>query len=149
MLSGIVQALQSGGRWGDCPEHVYGPKKALYNRFVRWAERGVWEGIFNALAGAEGVLDRLFIDSTCIKAPLSPTSSAEGGMAAMQSLATRISCTLPGVIISTCGRPLVSHRAWTLVLRPPRVWPIPLARPPFRPASSTMLLRQRTARLAR
>ena len=41
VLSGIVYALQSGGRWGDCPEHVYGPNKTLYNRFVRWAERGV------------------------------------------------------------------------------------------------------------
>lgn len=67
VLSGIVHALQSGGRWGDCPP-VYGLNKTLYNRFVRWAERGIWEGIFSALAGADGVPDRLFIDSTCIKA---------------------------------------------------------------------------------
>lgn len=67
VLSGIVHALQSGGRWGDCPEHIYGPKKTLYNRFVRWAERGIWEGIFERLAGAEGVPDRLFIDSSSIK----------------------------------------------------------------------------------
>ena len=44
-----------------------GPKKTLYNRFVRWAERGVLEGIFSALAEKDGVSDRLFIDSTCIK----------------------------------------------------------------------------------
>lgn len=68
VLSGIVHALQSGGRWSDCPEHVYGPKKTLYNRFVRWAERGVWEGIFSALAGSEDAPDRVFIDSSCIKA---------------------------------------------------------------------------------
>lgn len=67
VLSGIVHALQSGGRWGDCPEQVYGPKKTLYNRFVRWAERGVWEDIFSALAGADDAPDRLFIDSSCIK----------------------------------------------------------------------------------
>lgn len=67
VLSGIVHALKSGGRWADCPRDVYGPKKTLYNRFVRWAERGVWEDIFAALAGADGVPDRLFIDSTCIK----------------------------------------------------------------------------------
>ena len=67
MLSGIVHALQSGGRWGDCPP-VYGPKKTLYSRFVRWAERGIWESIFSSLAGAEDIPDRLFIDSTCIKA---------------------------------------------------------------------------------
>ena len=66
VLSGIVHALQSGGRWGDCPP-IYGPKKTLYNRFVRWAERGVWEDIVSALAGTGDVPDRLFIASTCIK----------------------------------------------------------------------------------
>lgn len=39
VLSGIVYALKNGGRWADCPREVYGPKKTLYNRFVRWAER--------------------------------------------------------------------------------------------------------------
>ena len=41
VLSGIVHALKSGGRWDDFPEHVYDPKKTLYNRFRRWTERGV------------------------------------------------------------------------------------------------------------
>ena len=43
VLSGIVHALQSGGRWGNCPP-VYGPKKTLYNRLVRWAERAWYMG---------------------------------------------------------------------------------------------------------
>jgi transposase len=67
VLSGIVHALQSGGRWGDCPEHFYGPKKTLYNRFKRWADRGVWERIFADLAGVDGVPSKLFIDSSCLK----------------------------------------------------------------------------------
>jgi mannitol 2-dehydrogenase len=67
VLSGIVHALQSGGRWSDCPEHVYGPKKTLYNRLKRWADRGVWERIFADLAGVDGVPSKLFIDSSCIK----------------------------------------------------------------------------------
>ena len=67
VLSGIVHALRNGGRLADCPREVYGPKKTLYNRFVRWAERGIWERIFSALAGGEDAPDRLFIDSTCIK----------------------------------------------------------------------------------
>ena len=66
VLSGIVHALKSGGRWVDCAD-VYGPKKTLYNRFVRWAERGIWEDIFSALAGTQDTPDRLFIDSSCIK----------------------------------------------------------------------------------
>jgi transposase len=66
VLSGIVHALKCGGRWADCAD-VYGPKKTLYNRFVRWAERGIWEDIFSALAGTQDTPDRLFIDSSCIK----------------------------------------------------------------------------------
>jgi transposase len=66
VLSGIVHALKCGGRWADCAD-VYGPKKMLYNRFVRWADRGIWEGIFSALAGAENTPERLFIDSSCVK----------------------------------------------------------------------------------
>jgi transposase len=41
VISGIVQVLKSGGRWIDAPA-VYGPRKTLYNRFVRWAAKGVW-----------------------------------------------------------------------------------------------------------
>ena len=67
VLSGIVHALKNGGRWADCPREIYGPKKTLYNRFVRWAERNVWEDIFATLAGAEDTPDRVFIDATCIK----------------------------------------------------------------------------------
>ena len=67
MLSGIVHVLKSGGRWGDCRQHVYEPKKTLYNRFRRWAERGVWERIFAQLAGVEGRPAKFFIDSSCIK----------------------------------------------------------------------------------
>ncbi len=59
VLSGIVHALRNGGRWADCPREVYGPKKTLYNRFVRWAERGIWERIFSALAGGEDAPDRV------------------------------------------------------------------------------------------
>lgn len=47
VLSGIVHALKNGGRGADCPREVYGPKKTLYNRFVRWAEPRIREGIFS------------------------------------------------------------------------------------------------------
>jgi phosphate transport system ATP-binding protein len=30
VLSGIVHALKSGGRWGDCPQDIYGPKVNLH-----------------------------------------------------------------------------------------------------------------------
>ena len=53
VISGIVHVLKSGGRWIDAPPE-YGPKKTLYNRYVRWAAKGVWRELFHALAQAGG-----------------------------------------------------------------------------------------------
>lgn len=49
IISGIVRVLKSGCRWKDCPAE-YGPPTTVYNRFTQWAERGVWEGLFQAFA---------------------------------------------------------------------------------------------------
>ena len=51
VISGILHVLKSGCRWCDCPPE-YGPATTIYNRFVRWAERGVWERLFRELAAA-------------------------------------------------------------------------------------------------
>ena len=53
VISGIIHVLKSGGRWVDAPD-VYGPRKTLYNRFVRWAAKGIWMALFQALARAGG-----------------------------------------------------------------------------------------------
>lgn len=50
VISGIVRVLKSGCRWCDCPPE-YGPSTTIYNRFVRWAERGIWENLFWELVG--------------------------------------------------------------------------------------------------
>src|SRR6185503_10112734 len=41
VISGIIHVLKSGCRWCDCPPE-YGPHTTIYNRFARWAERGIW-----------------------------------------------------------------------------------------------------------
>ena len=51
VISGIVHVLKSGGRIDPAPA-VYGPRKTLYHRFVRWAAKGVWTALFHALASA-------------------------------------------------------------------------------------------------
>lgn len=53
VISGIVHVLKSGCRWVDAPA-IYGPRKTLYNRFVRWADKGIWQNIFQASASAGG-----------------------------------------------------------------------------------------------
>jgi transposase len=72
VISGIVHVLKSGGRWIDAPPD-YGPKKTLYNRYVRWAAKGVW--VNHALAQAGGPPAQVLIDSSAVKAH----RSASGG----------------------------------------------------------------------
>ena len=79
VISGIVQVLKSGGRWVDAPS-LYGPHKTLYNRYVRWAAKGVWVGLFHALASAGGPPAQVLIDSSAVKAHRS-ASVGKGGSA--------------------------------------------------------------------
>ena len=67
VISGIIHVLKCGCRWIDAPP-AYGPRKTLYNRFVRWAAKGVWEDIFHALASAGGPPEQVLIDSSAVKA---------------------------------------------------------------------------------
>jgi transposase len=67
VISGIVHVLRCGCRWVDAPAG-YGPRKTLYNRFVRWAAKGVWERVFHALAEAGGPSAELLLDSSTMKA---------------------------------------------------------------------------------
>lgn len=52
VISGIIHALKSGGRWTDARRQVYGPKKPPHNRFGCWAAEGVWGDLFETLARA-------------------------------------------------------------------------------------------------
>jgi transposase len=85
VISGIVHVLKSGGRWVDAPPH-YGPKKTLYNRYVRWAEKGVWVDLFHALAQAGGPPEQVLIDSSAVKAHRS-ASGGKGGRKIKRSAA--------------------------------------------------------------
>jgi len=79
VISGIVHVLKSGGRWIDAPAE-YGPRKTLYNRYVRWAAKGVWFDLFHALASAGGPPAQVLIDSSAVKAHRS-ASGGKGGSA--------------------------------------------------------------------
>ena len=74
VISGILHVLKSGCRWCDCPPE-YGPPTTIYNRFARWARRGVWEKLFRELAARGRATEIQMIDSTHIKAH----RSAAGG----------------------------------------------------------------------
>jgi transposase len=92
VISGIIHVLKSGCRWCDCPPE-YGPPTTIYNRFVRWARRGIWENLFRALAERGRSTTTQMIDSTHVKAHRS-ASGGKGGsksrrLAAREAGATR------------------------------------------------------------
>jgi transposase len=87
VISGILHVLRSGCRWKDCPHTT------IYNRFARWAKRGVWEKLFRELAVRGRSSQTQMIDSTHIKAHRS-ASGGKGGsrnrrLAALAEGATR------------------------------------------------------------
>ncbi|MET4448596.1 transposase [Bradyrhizobium sp. GM2.2] len=73
IISGFIQMLQSGARW-------------IYNRFNRWAKRGRWCAIFEALAKPGKDAVALSLDSTSIKAHRC-ASGGKGGSTIKQSAA--------------------------------------------------------------
>ena len=92
VISGILHVIKSGCRWCDCPPE-YGPSMTIYNRFVRWAERGVWERLFRELAARGRSTDTQMIDSTHVKAHRSASGAKRGNIsrrsAALAAGATR------------------------------------------------------------
>ena len=85
VISGIIHVLKSGGRWVDAPA-AYGPRKRLYNRFVRWSAKGVRVDIFRALAAAGGPPAEVLIESSAVKAHRC-ASGGKGGSAIRPSVA--------------------------------------------------------------
>ena len=97
VISGILHVLKSGCRWCDCPPE-YGPPTTVYNRFVRWAERGVWERLFRELAAFGRSTHVQMIDSTHVKAHRSASGAKRGSrsrrLVAREAAATRKSTQL-------------------------------------------------------
>jgi transposase len=66
IVNGIFYVLRTGSPWRDLPER-YGPYTTVYNRFNRWARKGVWLRMFEALAERSPQSLQL-IDSSIVRA---------------------------------------------------------------------------------
>jgi len=67
VISDIIYVLKHGLQWRDAPKE-YGPRKTLYNRFIRWSKMGIFNRIFEMLVDQAGPPDRLMIEATHLKA---------------------------------------------------------------------------------
>lgn len=77
VISGILHILKTGARWRDVPPE-YGPAKTIYNRYTRWARRGVWQRIFAKVAAAGLIPEELALDSSNVKAHRSALGGPAG-----------------------------------------------------------------------
>jgi transposase len=84
VISGILHILKTGGRWRDVPPE-YGPAKTIYNRYTRWARRGVWQRIFAKVAAEGPVPEELALDSSNAKVQRS-ASGGKGGSSRKRSV---------------------------------------------------------------
>jgi len=65
-LNAVLWGLRSGAYWEDLPER-YGNWNSVHKCFGRWAEKGVWERVFERLL-EDPKNDYVMIDSTLVKA---------------------------------------------------------------------------------
>ena len=81
VLSGIIFINRNWLRWCDAPKE-YGPPKALYNRWKRWGDKGVFARMMEGLASEAAVPKTVMIDATYLKAHRTASSlrSNEGGL---------------------------------------------------------------------
>jgi putative transposase len=84
-VDAVLWIARSGAPWRDLPEE-FGSWNSVFKRFRRWAKRGVWEGLFNALLDNPD-FEYLIIDSTIVRAH-QHAAGAKGG-AKMKRLGVR------------------------------------------------------------
>ena len=75
VLSGTIFVKRNGLRWRDAPRD-YGPAKALYNRWKRWGEAGVFVRMMKGLAAVGADPKTIMIDATYLKAHRTASSLA-------------------------------------------------------------------------
>ena len=65
VLDAVLWGARTGAPWADLPER-FGNYDSVYQRFNRWARRGRWEAIFEALQEPDA--EWLMLDSTVVRA---------------------------------------------------------------------------------
>lgn len=65
-VESVLWLARTGAPWRDLPE-VFGPWNSVFRRFSRWAKRGVWSRILEAVSD-DPDLEHVIIDATIVRA---------------------------------------------------------------------------------
>ena len=64
-VDAVLWIAKTGAPWRDLPER-FGHGNSVWRRFDRWARKGVWKRVFEALQDPD--LEWLILDSTVVRA---------------------------------------------------------------------------------
>ena len=64
-INAVLWIARTGAPWEDLPER-YGKHNTVYKRFSRWAKKGRWQALFEALQ--EPDLEWIMLDTTVVRA---------------------------------------------------------------------------------
>ncbi len=85
-VEAVIWIGRNGARWRALPV-AYGKWFSVHKRFLRWAQKGVWQMIFNTLA-VNAQTEWLMIDSSIVRAH-QHAAGAKGGNSMRHSVAAR------------------------------------------------------------
>jgi transposase len=66
-VEAVLYLARTGCPWRDLPER-FGEWDAVYQRFRRWEEAGVWRALFERLPGDLAGVETILLDSSVIRA---------------------------------------------------------------------------------
>lgn len=76
-LDAVLWIARTGAPWPDLPGR-FGNSDSVYQRFNRWAKKGRWEALFEALQ--EPDTEWLMLDSTVVRAHQHAAGAKKGGV---------------------------------------------------------------------
>jgi putative transposase len=75
-INAVLWIAKTGAPWRDLPER-FGPWNSVFQRFNRWAKRGIWRRLLQAWQDPD--LECLLLDSTIIRAHQHAAGARKGG----------------------------------------------------------------------
>lgn len=95
-LDALLWMARSGGRWRDLPERL-GDYRSVKRRYYRWIEMGVFDRLFEAVAG-DPDFEWLMIDATVIRAQ----AQAAGALRKRGDMKPKLSAARAAVSAPSC-----------------------------------------------
>lgn len=83
-VEAVIWKFRTGAPWRDIPER-FGHWKNVHKRFSRWAQSGVWERLFKALAG-DPDNEYAMIDATIVRAHQHSAGARKRGILTKRSV---------------------------------------------------------------